>query len=197
MRRKNPTVAICRVAWRWAAAVLLAGVPTAAPQAQQPAAGIGGSAHAATPSGARTGGEGGIRIGLPSRQPTKQDPNIQAPQFLRIVPPNERSIGPAESNAIGRDAIGAPVVRHNGVPAAPFIGNSVVRAPIPQSGAGSGLGVRSGGIGVGPAAQPLASSRGAIGGTSFTRPGATLLPLGGPAKPGATSINGTSIRPKH
>jgi len=45
--------------------------------------------------------------------------------------------------------------------------------------------------------QPPVLSHSTIGGASFTRPGPALLPLGGPAKPGATSSNGTSIRPKH
>jgi hypothetical protein len=48
-----------------------------------------------------------------------------------------------------------------------------------------------------PLPRPLILSRGTINGAAFTRPGTALAPLGGPAKPGATSINGTSIRPKH
>lgn len=48
-----------------------------------------------------------------------------------------------------------------------------------------------------PAPHPLVVSRGTIDGTAFTRPGTRLMPLGGAAKPAATGINGTSIRPKH
>jgi hypothetical protein len=48
-----------------------------------------------------------------------------------------------------------------------------------------------------PVPRPLVLSRGTINGAAFTRPGTALAPLGGPAKPGATSINGTSIRPRH
>ena len=65
--------------------------------------------------------------------------------------------------------------------------------------AGGGLvikGVESAPVRVAPAPPPV-SSPGTIGGASFTRSGAALLPLGGPAKPAATGINGTSIRPKH
>jgi hypothetical protein len=48
-----------------------------------------------------------------------------------------------------------------------------------------------------PVPRPLIVSRGTINGAAFTRPGTALAPLGGPAKPAATGINGTSIRPKH
>lgn len=95
-----------------------------------------------------------------------------------------------------RNVIGVP---HTVVPAAPFIGHVAVRPPASQSGGGSSMGMR-GAVMVPvhvPAAQPLVSSRTTIGGASFRPAGAALLPLGGPAKPGATSINGTSIRPKH
>lgn len=95
-----------------------------------------------------------------------------------------------------RNVIGMP---HTVLPAAPFVGHLAVRAPASQSGGGSSMGMR-GAVMVPvrvPGAQPLVSSRNTIGGASFRPAGAALLPLGGPAKPGATGINGTSIRPKH
>lgn len=94
-----------------------------------------------------------------------------------------------------RNRIGVP---HTVVPAAPFVGRVAVRAPAVQSGGGS-MGLRGAVMAPVhvPAAQPVVSSRNTIGGASFRPAGAALLPLGGPAKPGATGINGTTIRPKH
>jgi hypothetical protein len=95
-----------------------------------------------------------------------------------------------------------PVLRHDAAPAAPavpIVGHVAAHAPAPQPVGGSGLafrGAQTAPLRL-PGAQPLVLNRSTIGGASFTRPGPALLPLGGPAKPGATSINGTSIRPKH
>ena len=199
MSRKNPTRPIRRIACRIAAVVLLAGLPISAPLAQQPAAGAGGSAHAARPSEGKVSGGDDIPISLPTRRLHKQDTNIQAPHSLKAMPTKSRPILPAAPSVVDRNAIGVPVVRHDAVPAAPLVGHVAVRAPAPQLGGGSSLGIRSGQIA--PVrvlgAQPLVSNSGALGGASFTRPGVALLPLGGPAKPGATGINGTNIRPKH
>lgn len=199
MSRKNPTGPIRRIACRIAAVVVLAGLPISAPRAQQPAAGAGGSAHAARPSEGKVSGDDDIPISLPTHRLRKQDSNIQASHFLKAMPTKSRPILSAAPSVGDRNAIGVPVLRHDAVPAAPLVGHVAVRAPAPQSGGGSSLGLRSGGIAPVrvPGAQPLVSSRGTLGGASFSRPGVALLPLGGPAKPGATGINGTSIRPKH
>ena len=190
---------IARGALRIAAATALAGLSVAAAPAQQPAAGAGGSTHAAVPSEGQAGREADMPMSLPARRPTKPDATIQAPHFLKMTPAKDRPISLSAPNLMDRNAIGVPAIRHDAAPAAPLLGHVAVRAPAPLSGGGSSLGIRGGEIVPVrvPVAQPLVSSRSAIGGASFARPGTALLPLGGPARPGATSINGTTIRPKH
>ena len=199
MSGNNLAAPIWRIASRVAAAVVLVGLTLRAPLAQQPAAGASGPSHAAPPSEGKVGGGDDIPIGLPSRRPGKQATNIQAPHFLRMVPAKDRSLVPGGPNAVDRNAIGVAVVRHDAAPAVPLVGHVAVRMPGPQPIGASGSAVRGGEtapVRV-PGAQPLVLSRSTIGSASFTRSGAALLPLGGPAKPGATGINGTSIRPKH
>lgn len=132
--------------------------------AQQPAAGAGGPTHVA---------------------PIRQNTTIQAPHFLKSTPAKERPISLAGPNAMDRNAVAVPALRHDAAPAAPLAGrvagHVAVRSIVP----------------VRWPAQPPVSSRNAIGGASFTRPVTALVPLGGPAKFGAANINGTSIRPKH
>lgn len=182
MSRNDPAASSWGIAVRVIAAALLVGFATRTPLAQQPAA--GGSVHAAAPREARRGNEADIQIRLLSHRP--------------MAPAKDRPVLPPGSNIVDRNAIGLPVLRHDPVPPAPLVGHVAVRPLAPQS-AGGGLPVRSGEIA--PVrvtgAPPLVSSRGTISGVSFTRPGAALVPLGGPAKPAATGINGTNVRPKH
>lgn len=198
MSRNDRRMPIWRVAVPIIAAALLVGFSTGAPLAQQPAVGFGGSAHAAEPREGKRGNETNIPIGLPSRRPTKQDTNIQAPHFLQMVPTKDRPVLPPGSN-IDRNAIGIPVPHPYVAPAAPLVSGHVAVRPLASPSAAAGLPVRTGDMApvhvTGP--PPLASSRGTIGGASFARSGAALVPLGGPAKPAATGINGTNIRPKH
>jgi len=198
MSRNNPATPIWRVAVRVIAAALLVGFSPRTPVAQQPAAGGGGPAHAAAPHEGRRGNEADIQIGLSSRRPTKQDTNIAAPHFVQMAPAKDRPVLPPGSNIIDRNAIGIPVLRRDLAPAAPLVGHVAVHPLAPQS---AGVGLPVGSVEISPlrmtGAPPLASSRGAITGASFTRPGTALVPLGGPAKQAATGINGTNIKPKH
>ena len=92
------------------------------------------------------------------------------------------------------------VLRHDAAPAAsaaPIVGHFAAHAPAPQPLGGLAFrGAQPAPVRL-PGVQPPVLNRSTIGGASFTRSGTALLPLGGPAKLGATSINGTSIRPKH
>lgn len=195
---RNPSTQIWRAALGIVAAVLAFGASMRAPLAQQGAA-AGGPAHAATSGEGKAGGSDAIPIGLPARRPAGQDINVQAPHFVKMAPAKERALPPAAPNIVERNAIGLPVARRNAPPIAPLPGPIAVRAPVPPSAGGSSSGIRGGEIMPVrvPVAQPLASNRSTIGGAGLARPATALMPLGGPAKPGATSINGTSIRPKH
>lgn len=159
---------IRRVAWRVIAGALLAGLSMPAALAQQPAADANGSAHA---------------------------------QFLKMVPAKHRPLPTGAPNVVDRNAIGVAVIRHDAAPAAPvpLVGGVAVGAPALQPIGAGALAIRgshAAQVQV-PGAAPPVSSRGAIGGASYTRPGMALLPLGGPVKSAATGINGTGIRPKH
>lgn len=178
-------------AWRLvlplAGGALLAGVPVELALAQQPAAANAGAAAHAGPSG-------DSKSGRP-----------QAPQ-VKFAPAKERSIIHGGANVVDHNAIGIAVVRPDGGqrPAMPNVGRAA--APVPPvppmppapPGGAAGLGARAlpaPHISA-PAPRPLVLSRGTINGASFTRPGTALKPLGGPAKPAATGINGTTFRPK-
>ncbi len=187
MSRNRGTAPSRSIAWHVIAAALLAGLSVRASVAQQARLGGGGSAHAPAFGQHRGGGKAGIPLGLPSSRPARPD---AAPHFMKIVP-----AFPARSNA-DRNAIGVPVPSHNAAPVGNHAGPITVPGSAPQS--GGGLAVR-GGVTAPmhvPGARPLIPSRAGIGGPSFARPGTALVPLGGPAKGGATGINGTSIRPK-
>ena len=110
MSRNNPTMPIWRVAWRLAAAVLLAGFPAGEPLAQQPAAGVGGSARAAAPREGKAGQKADVQVSLTTHRPSKQEINIQTPRFLKMGPANNRSALPGGPGAVDRNAIGVPVV---------------------------------------------------------------------------------------
>lgn len=198
MIRDERCAPIRRVAWRVIAVVVLAGFSLRAPLAQQPPADSGRSTHAAVPSEGKAGHDNDIPAILRPRRPIQQDTNIQASQFLRTVPAKDRPVLPAGPQGVDRNAIGVAVVRHDPGPAVPPAGHFAVRGPVPEpigAGAPAVSGRQMAPVRV-PGAPPV-WSRSAIGGASFTRPGVALLPLGGPAKPAATGINGTSIRPKH
>jgi hypothetical protein len=191
MSRDRGAAPFRRIVWRVIASALLAGFCTRAPLAQQPGLGGGGSAHAPAFGQHSGGGKRGLPLGLPSSRAAKQDALVQAPHFMKMVP-----AFPARSNA-DRNAIAVPVPPHNAVPVGTHVGPIAVPGSAPQS--GGALAAR-GGVTAPmhiPGAQPLISSRAAIGGPSFTRPGTALAPLGGPANAAATGINGTSIRSKH
>lgn len=195
-----------RAALLIAAVTALAGVSMRVSLAQQAVTGAGGSTHGA-PGEAKAGKELDIPMSLPAPRPIRQYTTIAAPHFLKMTPAKDRPISLPAPNAIDRNPIGVRLVRHDAAPAAPLLGQIVVRAPAPQPVGGSSLGTRGGETVLvpvrGSGAQPLVFNRSTIGGASFARPGTALLPLGGPARPGATSIagatsiNGTSIRPKH
>jgi hypothetical protein len=182
MSRNNPAASSWGIAVRVITAALLVGIATRAPLARQPAA--SGSVHAVAPREGRRSNQADIQIRLLSHRP--------------MAPAKDRTVLLPGSNIVDRNAIGIPVPRHELAPAAPLVDHVAVRPLAPQS-AGGGLPVRSGEIA--PVrvtgAPPLVASRGTISGVSFMRPGAALVPLGGPAKPAATGINGTNVRPKH
>jgi hypothetical protein len=181
-----------RQMWRLAplmlAGALLAGVsgqPTLAQEAV--AANAGAAAHAA-PSNENKGGR------FQALQP-------------RMPPAQQQSIVHGNANVIDHNAIGISVVRPDGgqkptglnpgragtiVPPAP---------PLPPAapGAVTGMGIRALPTPHVPAPTPPSPvlSRGTINGAAFTRLGAALAPLGGPAKHATAGINGTDIKPKH
>jgi hypothetical protein len=185
MSRNNPAAPTWRVATRVIAAALLAGVSTRTPLAQQPAAGAGGPVHAAATREGRRGSEADIQVRLLSRRP-------------QMAPAKDRPVLAPGANIVDRNAIGVPVLRHDQAPTASLVRHVAVR-PLSAQSAGGGLPVRSGDLAPlhGMAAPSSVSSRNTISGASFARSGAALVPLGGPAKPAATGINGTNIRPKH
>jgi hypothetical protein len=178
-------------AWRLvlplAGGALLAAMPVEIALAQQPAAANAGAAAHAAPSGEN-----------------KAD-RFQAPQ-VKFAPATERPINHGGATVIDHNAIGISMVRPDGGqrPAVPNLGRAA--APVPPApplppappGGAAGLGGRTlpaPHISV-PAPRPLVLSRGTINGASFTRPRTALKPLGGPAKPAAAGVNGTTFRPK-
>jgi hypothetical protein len=182
-------------AWRLALPVaggaLLAGMPAGIALAQQPAAANAGAATHAAPSGENKGGR-------------PQEPQVKfAPAKERSI---ERSIIHGGPNVVDHNAIGISVVRPDGGqrPAAPNLGRAAAPvapiAPVPPTPPGGAAGLAGRALEAphvsAPAPRPLVLSRGTINGASFTRPGTALKPLGGPAKPAATGINGTTFRPK-
>ena len=190
---------IRRAAWRAITVVVLAGCSLRPSLAQQPPADVGGSIHAAAPREGKAGHDDDIPIFLPPRRPTKQGTNIQASPFLKMTPAKDRAVPPAGPQAVDRNAVGVAIVPRDPAPAVPLVGRVASRAAPQQPLGASALALTGGQMAPlrVPGAQPPVWSRSTIGGASFTRPGMALLPLGGPAKPAATGINGTSIRPKH
>lgn len=174
---------VCRVVLPMAAGALLAGLSARVTLAQRhDAADAGAAAHAA-PSGENKAGR------------------FQAPQ-LKIAPAKEPSIVHGGGSAgVDRNAIGLPVVRPNSGqrPPALNLGHPAAIAP-PEPSVGAAVfgnrGLQAPRVAT-PGPQPLVLRRGTIDGAAFTRPETALKPLGGPAKPAATGINGTSFRPKH
>jgi hypothetical protein len=172
---------VWRVVLRLAAGALLAGISARATLAQPPAASnAGGAAHAAPPAESKGGG---IRV-----------------PHLKIAPAKEPPIVPGGSNVVNRNAIGMSVERPDGGqrPAGPNVGRAAAPAPPAPPGDAAGLGIRvlPAPRVAAPGPRPLVLSRGVVSGTTFTRPGTALTPVGGPTKPAATGINGTSFRPK-
>ena len=113
------------------------------------------------------------------------------------------------SGQVSRDAIGLPVIRHDGKEQesgqrhdVPAVVHEPAVAPKGFGANASGGGARTG-ISVGRSSsnanlivRPSALNRGTINGTTFARPGVGSSSVGGPAKPVA-GISGTTIRPKH
>jgi hypothetical protein len=166
-----------------AAGALLAGLPTRATLAQQPAAsGAGGAAHVG-PSGENRGRD------------------VRAPN-LKIAPARERSIVHGGSNVVDHNAIGMPVPRPDGGHG-PVGLSGRAAAPAPPARAIPSGALAGGGSRALPAPhiatpgpRPLVFGRGTIGGAAFTRPGTALKPVGGPTKSAAIGINGTNFRAK-
>lgn len=198
LSRRVARIVLCMVA-----AALLAAMSTRATLAQQPAAANAGvSGHLVASSENEGGGERDVPIGLPSGRSTKLGSAGRAPQ-LKIAPANERSIVHGSSTILDRNAIGLAIPRPDAAqrPAALNLGHAAgippLATPAPSGGAAL-FGSRSlpaPRIAAQPL-RPLVLNRGAIDGAAFTRPATGLKPLGGPAKPAATGINGTSFRPK-
>lgn len=189
-----------RVVLRTAACVLVAGLPTQIMLAQQPeAANTVAAAHVPASSDNKSG-ERDVIISLPSIRSSKLGNAGQAPQ-LKIAPAQERSIVHGGSNVIDRNAIGSPIPRPDAGqrPAGPALGHAAAVVPPAPPGGAAVLGIREFQVPrlPAPAPRPLVLSHGTIDGAAFTRPGTALKPLGGPAKPAATGINGTTFRPKH
>ncbi len=184
------------------AGALLAAMSTRAVLAQQPAAANAGAAgHVAAASENEGGGERDGPIGLPSGRSTKPGGAGRAPQ-LKIAPANERSIVRGSTTIVDRNAIGLPMPRPDATQRPTLTLGHAAAVPPFAAPAPSGGAVLFGGRSspaprmAAPPPRPLALNRGAIDGAAFTRPVTGLKPLGGPAKPAATGINGTSFRPK-
>lgn len=173
---------VCRVVVCMTAGLLLAGISARGTLAQQPGGSeAGGPVHAA-PSGEKKGD------------------GVHAPQ-VKIAPAKERPIVHGGSNGVDRNAIGLPVARPDSGqrPAALNAGRPASLTPAAPSAGVVGLGSK--GYQApripAPGPRPLVVSHSTIGGAASTRPGAAALkPVGGPAKPAATGINGTDFRAK-
>ena len=173
-----------RVVLPMAAGALLAGMLARAAFAQQHETAHPGEAAHAAPSGDNKAGR------------------LQGPQ-LKTVPSREPAIVHGGANGVDRNAIGMSVARPLGGqrPLGLNFGHAATLAP-PASpappGAAATLGSRALPLPriAAPAPRPLVLSRGTIDGAGFTRPATALKPLGGPAKPAATGINGSNFRAK-
>ncbi|MFY9894151.1 MAG: hypothetical protein WAK63_08440 [Xanthobacteraceae bacterium] len=113
------------------------------------------------------------------------------------------------SGQVSRDAIGLPVIRHDGkeqesgqrhdVPAVvhePAVAPTGFGANASSGGARTDISVGRPSSNANLIVRPSALNRGTINGTSLARPGLGSSSIGGPAKPIA-GINGTTIRSKH
>ncbi len=207
-------------------AIALIGVGmTSACLAEEAARDRGGSTLPANPDGtrppAREDAPGGskdadaidTRITVHSERPGGRDAAKEGDRkvspFARPIFRPRRLSKREGSGLVTRDAIGLPVIGHDGMEResgqrhdVPVIVHEPAVAPTGLGTNASGVGARTGSSVGRPSSntnlivRPGVLNRGTINGTTFARPGVGSSSVGGPAKPVA-GISGTTIRPKH
>jgi len=145
---------------------------------------------------------------LGRRDEVRQGNTKLTPPASRILHPRRLSAHDASSR-VTRDAIGVPVVRHDGteqgdgqrhdLPA--LVHNPAAATTGFSAGASGGLARTGRAFGrptsnINSVVRPAVLNRGAINGTTLTRPGIGPSGVGGPAK-SVAGISGTTVRPKH
>jgi hypothetical protein len=146
------------------------------------------------------------RITVQPRRLGRRDAVREGDTKLRLHAPHifrPRRLSAHEgSGGVTRDAVGLPVVRHDGMEQANGQRHDLRALVHDPAAATAGFGANaSSGLGrtpsnANPIVRPGALNHGTINGTNLARPGFGPSRVGGPAKQ-VTGINGTTIRPKH